>query len=187
MRRGPKPGQHPENLAKKLTCGKCRFAWLYDGADGIVTHCPLCGHKKDARNRKVKMKGYGADRPERLQRLTGWLKENKQRHSQETADRTKRTVFAVISKSLHPCCTGCGCDDVRLLEVNHKNGGGGKEIQYYKNSQAFYRDIAMLRRPVDDLELLCRVCNAKHYLELKYGPLPLEVRWTSSPIISMVE
>lgn len=45
------------------------------------------------------------------------------------------------------------------------------------NSMAFYRDIIALRRPVDDLEILCRVCNAKHYLEMKYGKLPIVVMW----------
>lgn len=43
----------------------------------------------------------------------------------------------------------------------------------------FYREIAKLRRAVDDLELLCRPCNAIHYLELKHGPLPFRVVWSA--------
>ncbi len=88
-----------------------------------------------------------------------------------------RKVFAIISKSTEPECANCGCDDIRLLEVNHKNGGGGKEMEKGRNSMAFYRDIIALRRPVDDLEILCRVCNAKHYLEMQYGKLPIAVVW----------
>jgi hypothetical protein len=34
-----------------------------------------------------------------------------------------------------------------------------------------------LERDTADLELLCRPCNAIHYLESKYGPLPLRVVW----------
>jgi hypothetical protein len=66
---------------------------------------------------------------------------------------------------------------MRLLEINHKNGGGGKEMSNGHNSMSFYRDIIALRRQVSDLEILCRVCNAKHYLESKYGKLPIEVKW----------
>jgi len=30
-----------------------------------------------------------------------------------------------LSEGLEPHCSYCGCDDVRLLEVNHRFGGGG--------------------------------------------------------------
>ena len=35
----------------------------------------------------------------------------------------------------------------------------------------------MLKRTVDDLELLCRPCNAVHALELLHDPLPFVVVW----------
>ncbi len=41
----------------------------------------------------------------------------------------------------------------------------------------FYRDIALMRRTVEDLELLCKPCNAVHALELKHGQLPFRVVW----------
>jgi hypothetical protein len=62
------------------------------------------------------------------------------------------------------------------LEINHVNGGGGKEMKSLGNK--FYREIARLRRDVEDLELLCRPCNAVHALELKHGPLPFRVVWS---------
>jgi hypothetical protein len=34
------------------------------------------------------------------------------------------------------------------------------------------------KRTTEDLELLCRPCNALHWLEMKYGPLPMRVVWT---------
>jgi hypothetical protein len=100
-------------------------------------------------------------------------------HREKTRMDTKKKVLAIISKSANPFCVSCGCDDMRLLEVNHKNGGGGKEMGkgIANKSMTFYRDITMLRRKTDDLEVLCRVCNAKHYLELKYGKLPIKVTW----------
>ena len=68
-------------------------------------------------------------------------------------------------------CVRCGCDDLRFLEINHKNGkdptGGGTSLYY---------DVAACRRKTDDLELLCRPCNHIHYLEMKFGEkIPLRV------------
>jgi len=46
-----------------------------------------------------------------------------------------------------------------------------------KKSMRFYFDIASGKRKTDDLELLCKPCNAIHCLELKHGPLPMKVVW----------
>lgn len=88
--------------------------------------------------------------------------------------RVRDTVLKMISGG-NPHCVRCGCDDKRLLEINHKDGGGSKENQGGKKAQQFYWDIYMKRRKTDDLELLCRICNARHYLELKYGELPYKI------------
>ena len=79
-------------------------------------------------------------------------------------------ILNIISNN-NPVCVRCGCDDIRLLEVNHKNGGGRKESGS-GNQSKFCADILHGRREINDLELLCRVCNSRHYLELKYGQLP---------------
>jgi len=85
----------------------------------------------------------------------------------------KLKIFNIISGN-NPVCVRCGCDDIRLLEINHKNGGGRKESGQGKQS-TFCGDILHGRREVDDLELLCRVCNSWHYLEMKYGELPYTI------------
>jgi hypothetical protein len=82
-----------------------------------------------------------------------------------------------------PRCARCGCDDLRFLEANHKNGGGGDE-RYIKAPggarlpRGYDMQNAILNgtRRVDDLEVLCRPCNAIHWLELKHGPVPLAVQ-----------
>ena len=76
-------------------------------------------------------------------------------------------------------CVRCGCNDIRLLEVNHKNGGGSQEKKNSKYSNAVL-SVIYGNRKTDDLELLCRPCNHIHYLELKYGKLPMEVKWYGS-------
>ena len=164
-------------LKKRLHCPSCYYAWEYKDIYGR-TSCPVCGKLIDARDRREYAKAYILLHPERKHLLADWLATHKKEHSDRTRADLMATVFALITKShLKPICNSCGCDDRRLLEINHKNGGGGKELAKGYNSVKFYRDIAGLRRKVDDLEILCRVCNAKHYLELKYGKLPIKVVW----------
>jgi hypothetical protein len=77
-------------------------------------------------------------------------------------------------------CAYCGCDDTRLLEINHKNGGGNIERNKYaekRSGSGFRRDIVAGRRSIDDLEITCAPCNARHKLEIKYGKLPFDIRW----------
>ena len=75
-------------------------------------------------------------------------------------------------------CVRCGCNDIRLLEINHVNGGGAKD---HKNTGLggfnFYRAIVKGLRKTDDLDIHCRVCNALHYLELKYGRLDYDIHF----------
>jgi predicted RNA-binding Zn-ribbon protein involved in translation (DUF1610 family) len=159
-----------------LKCKNCGYVWRYEDKK-TITKCPLCDKTKHTRDRKAYSKDYMERHPERKDKLKDWLSQHSKEHSDKTSAMLKRSVFALISKSPNPKCVSCGCDDLRLLEVNHKDGGGGKELNKGKNSMRFYRDIAMLRRGTEDLEILCRVCNAKHYLETKFGKLPIEVTW----------
>ena len=48
-----------------------------------------------------------------------------------------------------------------------------------KASNKFVNDIFMGRRAVDDLNLLCKVCNALHALEMRFGKLPIKVIYES--------
>ena len=75
-------------------------------------------------------------------------------------------------------CKRCGCDELDFLEFNHKNGGGCKE--YKKTKYAPMTDkILTHKRNIDDLEILCRVCNALEFLERKNNKQSkkFEVKW----------
>jgi len=77
------------------------------------------------------------------------------------------TTIALNKNCGKVACMNCGFNkNVDLLEINHINGGGRKEkvtrIQ-------FYRSIANKKRTIDDLDILCSVCNIAHFVELKYG------------------
>lgn len=83
-------------------------------------------------------------------------------------------LLSIVSNN-NIVCARCGCKDIRLLEINHKNGGGNKELR--NRESKFLTNILTGKRKTDDLELLCKVCNAWHYLELKYGKLPYKISY----------
>jgi hypothetical protein len=75
-------------------------------------------------------------------------------------------------------CEQCGIDRPEILEINHKDGGGGKEYhQFTKNGinigggrpWVYYNQIASGKRTINDLNLICKVCNAIHYVKFKYN------------------
>jgi hypothetical protein len=98
---------------------------------------------------------------------------------------TKRRfkVFQTISEnsgSQMIKCNRCGCTQFDLLEINHINGGGKRNGEH-DNTYAFYSGILKGERKTEDLEILCKICNAWHYLELKCGQrLPFKVIWEGS-------
>lgn len=174
----PAPRRRPSSRAKlkaELVCRKCGAAWKYCGAY-IQTTCPFCHATKDARDRSGETK---PNAEQRKRALCAWYSDPEHRRERQAKDwiiRRKR-IFFRITGSITPSCARCGCDDPRLLEVNHRNGGGREELRQNKGTTQFYRDIAAGRRATNDLELLCKPCNAVHALELKFGALPMRVVW----------
>lgn len=67
-------------------------------------------------------------------------------------------------------CQRCGQTNRDLLEVNHKDGKGERErVSRGYNMYGFYAEIVNGKRNIDDLEVLCKVCNNAHYAELLTG------------------
>ena len=119
---------------------------------------------------------YYASHPERLKQIRI-----------NTRLKKKVKVLTLISGSNLPVCEWCGCDDIRALEANHKNGGGSRERitrvgpGNYIRSVDLYRKILTGNREVGDLNVLCRPCNALEYLLRKIPGLKgkWEIRWRS--------
>jgi len=160
---------------KILRCRNCAYVWKNNKLNQIVK-CPICGKLIDARNRKEYAKDYIKKHPERLQKFKKLSKENKLKRKVNWNVEARKSAVMVIAKG-YPKCVRCGCEDTRLLEINHKYGGGNKELDNGRKSRKFYNDIIKFRRETDDLEILCKVCNARHCLELKYGKLPYKIIW----------
>ncbi|MDD4877201.1 MAG: hypothetical protein PHQ86_08775 [Dehalococcoidales bacterium] len=125
--------------------------------------------------RKGKIKGYNKNRDKYKEYQKAYNKKNKEKIAERNRKRyqeMKIKLLKIVGKGIVKCVQ-CGCDDVRLLEINHKNGGGNKEM-IGKRSH-FIKSILDGKRQIDDLEILCRVCNARHYLETKHGQLPYRI------------
>jgi len=138
-----------------------------------MTECPICGAKIDARIRTEQMAAYTKKHLDRVSSYQKYDKSHKQERAKATNERLRAVIFNIISGN-DPKCVRCGCTDKRFLEINHKNGGGGKEMKGGLSAK-FYWDIYMGRRETGDLELLCRPCNAIPALELKFGLVSLRV------------
>jgi predicted RNA-binding Zn-ribbon protein involved in translation (DUF1610 family) len=145
-------------------CRACRWSWK--PTTGLLEEaCPSCGKRKSLRVR--------GDTRDNLVALKAWRARNPG-YATFASRAIRRTASLLVGKGKMQCVR-CGCDMDQLLEINHKNGGGQKDLR--GRSQQFYRDIALHRRDVDDLELLCKPCNSVHALELVHGPLPFRVVW----------
>ena len=78
-------------------------------------------------------------------------------------------------------CSNCGCDDFSILEINHINGGGRKALKEKQNRQ-LYRDIVNDKISLSEYNVLCRICNALHYVKEILGVTRHQVLWRDSII-----
>ena len=158
-----------------LQCRKCGFVWKNE-KKLINTICPNCKSSKDARDRSKYSKKSGHKNIKKIQK---WKKENPEKVKKSMdkwRKRLRQSVFFLVAKGNPIECVNCGCNNQNLLEINHIDGGGNKEIKL-KGIMQFYMEIRNLKRDTTDLEIRCRVCNSLHYLELKYGKLPFKIIW----------
>lgn len=153
-------------LRKVLLCRGCGATFEHTKNE-MIARCPYCGKKKDAR---IREKVYPI--------MDSVTKEQRKKWKKKANFLFKKRVFFKISSEIPPRCARCGCDDIRILEVNHKNGGGTKERRERGiNNWNIYSDILNGKRETSDFEILCKPCNMLHYCEIKFGKLPMRVVW----------
>lgn len=63
-------------------------------------------------------------------------------------------------------CANCGCEDSRILQLNHIGGEGGKDRQRYSNELRLYAAILSGKRSREDFNILCSNCNAIYEYEM---------------------
>lgn len=81
-----------------------------------------------------------------------------QEHRLEQNLKKKIAVLQIISDQKKPTCVACGISDIRVLTINHVNGGGGEEKKALKYASVKHA-VSMGFRGIDDLEVRCFNCN----------------------------
>jgi hypothetical protein len=71
-------------------------------------------------------------------------------------------------------CINCGCDVWEVLEINHIKGGGRS---VHRSSRQIAQDVIMGRADCSTLNVLCRVCNALHYVQDILGIKGHHIHW----------
>lgn len=91
-----------------------------------------------------------------------------------------------IVEKLGGKCAKCRTTDIRLLQVNHKNGNGTRELRRL-GSHDFYRLILSGKRATNDLELRCANCNLLYEYETGRRWCPVEERGCLAQPITLHE
>lgn len=89
--------------------------------------------------------------------LSRWRNNNRDKWNVQNRERYKKCKDALL-KALGDKCVRCGFADVRALQIDHINGGGGREIR----KMGPYLYVYYLNHPEEakeKLQLLCANCN----------------------------
>lgn len=113
---------------------------------------------------------------ERRRQSSDYVVEEERRKWREQHRRVRDSAMDVLGGKR---CANCGCDEVSLLEINHINGGG-RTIAKTRQNRQLYRDIAKGRVELSNYNVLCRVCNALHYIQSILGVKGHQVTWKQS-------
>ena len=158
--------------AKKcFTCSKNKskneFHKQADHSDGLQSYCKNCNKFKIHQYRaELKAKGIHYR----------W-------NSKEYMKELRRKVIDLIGG---PICAECGCDEFRILEINHIEGGGTREHKE-KRYKKMLCDIVYGRVDAKKYNVLCRVCNAAHYVSSLLGIPGHRVIWQHARSIKDLE
>jgi len=135
--------------------------------NGKVNRKPLdgCNEKNHFRYFENKKKINNEYRKKRRKTdpyyATGFDKESWKKYQREKI----RTIRSEVIEKLGGKCISCGYNDNRALQVDHVNGGGGKERKIYS-----WKYWKMLKNLTDmqEYQLLCANCHAIKSYHEKY-------------------
>jgi len=137
---------------------------------------------KEKLNRQAR-ENYQKNREAVIKRTTKYHHEHKEERQKwyvQYYQDIRLKVLARIDPQMK--CAMCGCEDIRFLEVNHIKGGGNKERKLLSKDDNYESQNMILlihkdKRGIEDLNLLCRACNAIDHLERQFGKTGLRVVW----------
>lgn len=97
---------------------------------------------------------------ERREYMSRWVAKHRQ-HFRSIVRETKRRRRLELITRLGGKCESCGISDHRCLQIDHKEGGGIRELRQYNDSYKYC--VTLLRMSDEELrakyQLLCANCN----------------------------
>ena len=129
--------------------------------------------EKGSQKYRERMREYMIAYRQRYKQSDSYQPEEERRKWREQHKRVREKAIECLGGKQ---CVNCGCNEFSLLEINHINGGGRKEAKTKQNRQ-LYREIINGKVDLSDYNVLCRVCNALHYVQNIIGIEGHEVLW----------
>ena len=83
---------------------------------------------------------------------------NPEKHRESINKYRQRIRLAAIA-ILGGACVKCGFDDIRALQIDHINGGGGKELKISNGGNHMNKIIRSVLNKENKYQLLCANCN----------------------------
>ncbi len=130
-------------------------------------------HYRDKEKRKAYNREY---QRKYIQRYREKLKAEGRKLSSNAPEYTQRLRLRALKKLGGAVCVNCGCSQESILEINHIEGGG-RQQRKGQTAKQFYLDIIYDRVDVKRLNILCKVCNIQHYVEIILGVSGHSVSW----------
>lgn len=116
------------------------------------------GEKNRARLSEYQLEWY--HRTNRKEYAKEWYNKNLEKNRELRRLNNKKRRMEIIL-SLGGKCEKCGFEDIRALQIDHVNGGGGKERESYGHSASALK--RRVKKDVDkgtkEYQLLCANCN----------------------------
>jgi hypothetical protein len=107
------------------------------------------------------------------------------RRNRENYLRYRVKALQMVSGSETPTCAECGCDDPRVLQLDHQDGGGGRDAAATPGGlHGVYIEIVKNRRLVSDFRVLCGPDNWLAHLEKLYPDLvgQFKIVWNGNEV-----
>lgn len=117
---------------------------------------------KDKERRKAYNRKYQA---KYMREYRKKLKERGEKRSWNSPEYAQTVRLRAMNAIGGPHCVNCGCDRLEILEINHIEGGGAKDHRHNVGQLQFYRKVYKDPDAKSKYNVLCRPCNALHYVQ----------------------
>jgi len=117
-------------------------------------------------------------------RLREWRKNWREKNLEKTKGASQKywakirsEAFLILSRRQIPKCAECGCDNLQVLEIAHKNHDGNLDRRKLKGKR-IELELVEGKRNFEDLRILCRLCNAKEDIGYRFNEQRHKIIWS---------